>query len=356
MLMLCEDEDDFDLFEDTQEKLLSDEDILMLLLEDCSNRKDPIHRQYHRFDIGTLSEQEFLTHFRFQKQDMGQLMHALRLKKVYTGTNGIKWSGIEGLCILLRRLCYPNRLADLVPLFGRHRTELSHIINQMCTEIFELHKHRLNTICHPWLNYEQMAEAVHAKGACLTNCWGFLDGSQMRICRPGDGQEAVYNGHKRQHSFKFQSLIVPSGIIVHFWGPFEGRRHDSALYFFSGLDQEISQVCDRHGNQMCIYGDSAYAARQYLLTPFKGSNLSQLETDFNGNMAKVRTCVEWGFGKICGNFAFLDFHKNLKARLQAVGKYYLVGAILTNAHTCLYGSQTGRYFLLEPPTLDQYFH
>ena len=113
---------------------------------------------------------------------------------------------------------------------------------------------------------------------------------------------------------------------------------------------------DGNGDQMCIYGDSAYAARTYLLTPFKGANISALETKFNGNMSKVRTCVEWGFGKICTNFAFLNFHKNLKVRLQAVAKYYLVGALLTNAHTCLYGSQTGRYFNLEPPTLEQYFH
>ena len=58
---------------------------------------------------------------------------------------------------------------------------------------------------------------------------------------PGDGQEAAYNGHKRQHSFKFRNLIVPSGMIAHFWGPFEGRRHDSAMYFFSGLDEQYQR-------------------------------------------------------------------------------------------------------------------
>ena len=41
MIMLCEDEENFDLFEDTEEQLLFDEDILMLLLKDCSNRKEP---------------------------------------------------------------------------------------------------------------------------------------------------------------------------------------------------------------------------------------------------------------------------------------------------------------------------
>ena len=48
-------------------------------------------------------------------------------------------------------------------------------------------------------------------------------------------------------------------------------------------------------------------------------------------MSKVRTCVERGFGKICQNFAYLDFKKNLKILLQPVGKYYLVACILSIA-------------------------
>ena len=197
MIMLCEDEEEFDLFRDEEKQLLTDEDILLMLLDDCNRKSDPIHLQYPRFAMTSFSEEEFVTQFHFKRPDMPALMHSLRLKDNYMGSNGIKWTGEEGLCILLRRLCYPNRLADLVPLFGRHHTELSVIINDMCNEIYQLHKHRINTINHPWLNFEQMAEAVHAKGACLKNCWGFLDGSQMKICRPGDGQEAVYNGHKR---------------------------------------------------------------------------------------------------------------------------------------------------------------
>ena len=252
----------------------------------------------------SFSEEEFVTQFHFKRPDMPALMHALCLKDNYRGSKGIKWIREEGFCILLIRLCYPNRLADLVPLFGRHRTELSLIINEMCNEIYQLHKYRLATINHPWLNFDQMAEAVHTKGACLKNCWAFLDGSQMKICRPGEGQEAVYNDHKRQHSFKFQSLMLPSGIIAHFWGPFEDRHRDSAMYFFSGLDEQVSQVHDTNGEQMCIYGDSAYGVCSYLLTPLKGANIAPLETQFNANMSKVRTCVEWGFSKISGNFLF----------------------------------------------------
>ena len=154
----------------------------------------------------------------------------------------------------------------------------------------------------PWINLPQYAEVITQRGACLDNIWGFLDGTQMRICRPIDGQESVYNGHKRQHSLKFQSVMLPNGLISHFFGPFEGRRHDSAMYYASGLDQQAQSIFDDFG--LSLYADSAYAFRRYLLTPFKGANLSKLEHKFNKNMSTVRGSVEWGFGKIGNNFAF----------------------------------------------------
>jgi hypothetical protein len=38
----------------------------------------------------------------------------------------------------------------------------------------------------------------------------------------------------------------------------------------------------------------------------------------------MREAVEWGFGKIISDFAFLDFKKNLKLLLQNVGIMYSV--------------------------------
>ena len=50
----------------------------------------------------------------------------------------------------------------------------------------------------------------------------------------------------------------------------------------------------------------------------------------------------------------MDFKKNLKIQLGAVGKMYIVCALLTNAHTCLYKSTTSPYFDLDPPSLEEY--
>jgi len=57
-----------------------------------------------------------------------------------------------------------------------------------------------------WLDPEQFAEAIHEKGAPLTQCWGFIDGTSRPICRPVRNQRIMYSGHKRIHCLKFQVL------------------------------------------------------------------------------------------------------------------------------------------------------
>jgi hypothetical protein len=106
---------------------------------------------------------------------------------------------------------------------------------------------------------------------------------------------------------------------------------------------------------MCLYGDPAYPMRVHLQCPYKHANLTANEQAFNSSMSAVRISVEWIFGDISNYFKFLDFKKNMKLQLTAVGKYYLVATILRNALTCLYHNQTYRFFYLDPPTLNDYF-
>jgi nuclease HARBI1 len=71
-------------------------------------------------------------------------------------------------------------------------------------------------------------------------------------------------------------------------------------------------------------------------------------------MGYVRKLVEWGFGKILNVFAFVDFHKNMKALQQLVGKIFLFATLFTNCHTCCYGSEVSLFFQVTPLTLKQY--
>ena len=47
-------------------------------------------------------------------------------------------------------------------------------------------------------------------------------------------------------------------------------------------------------------------------------------------MSKVSASMEWVFGDVINYFKFLDLKKNLKVQLSAVGKMYIVCALLQN--------------------------
>lgn len=205
-----------------------------------------------------------------------------------------------------------------------------------------------------WLDPEFFSQVINNKGAPLNQCWGFIDGTARPIARPIRNQRIMFSGHKRVHCLKFQSVVAPNGLIAHMFGPIEGRRHDAFMLGVSGLTDKLSRFQTPTGEPYVVYGDPAYGLARNIIGPFRGAHITDDEQAFNTEMSKVRTCVEWGFGKICQNFAYLDFKKNLKVLLQPVGKYYLVASILINCHTCLYGSQTSTFFDLDPPSLETY--
>jgi hypothetical protein len=75
------------------------------------------------------------------------------------------------------------------------------------------------------------------EGNVLSRCVGFVDGTNRECCQPRFNQSAYYSGHKVYHSFKFQSVVTPDGLISHLFGPVVGLRHDQYVYSISGVEQ-----------------------------------------------------------------------------------------------------------------------
>ena len=124
----------------------------------------------------------------------------------------------------------------------------------------------------------------------------------------------------------------------------------------SGLLHDLEQQAFSTTRQpMALYGDPAYPLRVHLQNPFRGAGITPQMEQYNKAMSTVRMSVEWLFGDIVSYFKFLDFKKNLKISLSAVGKMYIVCAIFRNGLTCLYGNNTSENFALDPPSLQNYF-
>ena len=152
---------------------------------------------------------------------MSKLKHIWQQWNKYVSFN-LLCSGVEGLCLLLKRLVCPCRYDT-----GFHKI------------IYENHFHRLTSWNNqPFLspaNLQLYAQAISRKGSPLKNCFGFVDGTVRQISRPGDNQHLVYNGHKRVPALKFQAVVIPSGLAANLYGPVEGRRHDAGMLEESGL-------------------------------------------------------------------------------------------------------------------------
>ena len=286
----------------------------LLLLQNGNGRRRNLHMglpyaMYDQFNLEGMADNECLVEFRFKKLEIYQLVNVLQLPEALKCYNGTVVDPVEALCICLKRFAYPCRYADLIPRFGRPVPQLCMIANLVTDEIFNRFSHLLTNLDQPWLspqNLQIFTEAIHNKGAALDNCWGFIDGTVRPICRPGRNQRVVYNGHKRVHAIKFQSVVAPNGLIANLYGPVEGRRHDSGMLAMSGLLPELEQHSSSpDGQAVCIYGDPAYPHRLHLQCLYaRQAGLTGEEQAFNQSMSQVRVSVEWIFGDIVNYFKF----------------------------------------------------
>ena len=316
------------------------------------------HWNFNNFDLLSWDDAQCRTDLRFRKTDLPLLLNAFQIPGIIKCCQGTICTGMEGLCIMLKRLAFPCRYTDMVCSFGRNPTEICLIFNEVIDHVFNLHSHRLTQWNQPMLQpnkLQEFANCIHQKGSPLNNCFGFIDGTVRRIARPQLNQRIVYNGHKRVHALKFQSVVVPNGMIANLAGPFEGRKHDSTMLYESGLLQDLAQVAWCNGQPLCLYGDPAYPLRVHLQAPYRTANVTPDQQAFNKAMSEQRVSVEWLFGLLSNYFKFIDFKKMQKLGLSPIGKVYIVCALLQNAHTSLYGNMVSDYFGLEPPSLQEYF-
>ena len=174
---------------------------------------------YAAFDREELDESESFAEFRFGKRDTPILKEVLLIPDTITCSQCSVCDGLEGLYRLLKRLSYPCRYGDMVHRFAKPVLVLSMITNQMIDFVYNVHGNRVLNWNHEVLspvNLQTCVDAVPARGAPLPNCFG---GTVRPISRPEEHQRLLYNGHKRVHALKFQSIALPNGLIGNLYGP-----------------------------------------------------------------------------------------------------------------------------------------
>ena len=205
--------------------IISDDEFVLLYNSYKSKNPNFNYQSYEEFSLDKYNSDECKAEFRVHKADIPRLVEALQLPATLKCQQRSICDSTEALCMLLKRMAYPCRYSDMIPHFPRPVSVLSLITNQTLDFIYQNHSHLITDWNHDLLSPQSLqsyADSISNQGSPLTNCLGFIDGTVRPITRPGHGQRIVYNGHKRVHSLKFQSVALPNGLIGHIFGPVGG--------------------------------------------------------------------------------------------------------------------------------------
>lgn len=98
--------------------LITDDDEELVIFDMILNTKN---REYHYldkkpgvFNLDELTDDFCFTHFRFYKADIKKLRVGLNIPEEIKLKSGAKIGGLCALCVLLKRLAYPNRFLKVV--------------------------------------------------------------------------------------------------------------------------------------------------------------------------------------------------------------------------------------------------
>lgn len=152
------------------ENIISDEEYFILSDLYRPNNLDLPYDEYPLFDLESMSNDECITEFRFEKSHLPLLADVLQIPPMFKCPQGSVADGMEALCMLLKRLSYPCRYADMLHRFGRPIPVLSMVTNQVLDFIYDTHGRRILQWNHDLLNPRSLEEytyAVSRKGAPL---------------------------------------------------------------------------------------------------------------------------------------------------------------------------------------------
>ena len=301
----------------------------------------------NRLNVYSLDDDECMIRFRFNIHEIQRIISAMNLPNTIRSDNGSIIDTVTAMCMLLRRLAYPNRYWDISQEFGYDNTMVCRFILTLVTILDN--KYRSFITLWPGITTQRVihySNIITTKFNAIQQIWGAIDGAFRASCRPTHNQKLLFSGHKRMHGQKFQSIVTPDGLIVSLWGPELGKSHDLTLLRESNIMNILQPHVIDNDTIYFLYGDSAYSGQKYIMSPTSN------DTTYNSYMSKMRIIVEWGFSKVIQYFSYIDYKKQMKLELSPTAAEYKLAVLFTNIHTCLrQSSLTIKLFNSTAPTI-----
>jgi len=324
--------------------------------------------------------------FRFTKKEVKQLRKLFLIPDKVRVGHSVCLSGDWAFVLFLSVMC-GTKLATIGDNFGIHANDVSKFFN-FVLRLVTSRPNLINWFEHP--NREKLlsssvlssyVQSISAKAGIPLDTlkfWGFVDGTNVEVCRPGGRyslQESVYDGKDKAHALAYLVCNSPSGFILYASEPYEGRHNDMHIQKDSGLQQyhvysekdrrsnvehyKISiqmdesflasslSTADKEYRDVFLYGDKGFKFTNRIIAPFSLNQLRRHDhtnlNEMNERMKEVRISVEWMMRII--KIVWPILLKKLRVFLQPVHLIWMAACILTNCRN-----------ICRPNEISQYFH
>lgn len=318
--------------------------------------------------IESFSEAECFRRFRIRKPDLSRILRLLEIPNQLKSENRIVYNGQELFLFTLNRFTHCGCIADMISIYGREITIWYVGFHLMISFLMETWSFLLTDNLEFWKPYlVPMSKKIEWK---YLQCGGvmppntifrvcaFIDCTYIYSCRPGGGprfpgvgsarndnliQFTFYNGYKKGHGLKYQTVELPNGMACHVYGPKPLRKSDVEILQQSNIHNKWQELhADVPADDWkVLYGDGIYPIHQFILSGVP---------DFQ----KIRIANELVYGTTAIMFPFLKWRGHLHLRKHKDNPLlYMIGTLFRNISYCLYGGVAASRFYTDDDALEE---
>ena len=203
-----------------EQGLLSDEELLLLLEENSSKIPEFSYEKYARFSIERIEEPECMSEFRVEKGDFHSWLMRFDNRTPSTAIREPLPTSRRGYVFCSGECRFHADIATCLHDSADRFPNLAWYQIRWWI-IFTIYTNYVSGIMTYWIQVTSTLTrmAYRIKRLHYKIVKGFIDGTIRPICRPSQEQRIMFNGHKRVHSLKFQSVTLPNGLIANLFAP-----------------------------------------------------------------------------------------------------------------------------------------
>ncbi|CAG2194011.1 HARBI1 [Mytilus edulis] len=293
-----------------------------LLMPPLRPRKDRVFRGTISH-LTNLNDDELRRRYRFGKDSIAYLCNLLQ-DRLRRPTNKATALTVEQqVCIALRFYASGSFLQVIGDTLGYDKGTVSRVVNDVTDALID--------IKDDFVSWPTDVDSINRikcgfyRQSNFPNVLGCIDCTHVRIQAPSD-DEPSYVNRKGYHSINVQAVCDFEGRFTNIFANWPGSTHDSHIFNTSTLSNYL-QTNHRGLIDGVILGDSGYACRPYLLTPYANPTVRHQQR-FNGCHASTRSVIERTFGILKRRFHVL--HSEVRMKPEKVCRIFGACAVLHN--------------------------